>query len=626
MQKHLVIAFICFFLNPAVYAQQLNIDSLFSLLEKAKEDTNRVNLYRLLSVNLKFTDPREAIVYGKKGVGLSTRLGFNNGTAGCYLGISTGYIYSDKLDSALLYLDTALVYAHKGGNPNQLGLAYLNRADIYRQLQNHQQSLKDCETALQYAEKANNNDVKARVNQTFGTVFLQQDLYTESIPHFNKAIELYRQVGNLRMSAAALNNLSIVYKMTKDFPKAIASITGAIQVADSLKDITNQSTFNGNLADIYIESGNYEQGEIYAGKAMDYAVMQKNEKLIAIAHVFRAKVFLGQKKYAESISLLNKVMPFFIEIDETDRIYTTADMLAEAYAKNGNYAKAYENMLISKAAGDSLVKWEYDDDIAAMQTKFEVKEKDNEILLLNKDKELQQQRIQKQRMMMIGTAALAILGLGGIWLLLNRTKLKQRMKELELRNQIAADLHDEVGSSLSSIHMLSQMAAQQGSEASQKDILARMSTNAKETMDKMGDIVWMIKPGETEGGSLKQRMERFAFEICNSRNIDLSLQLDELEKARLTMVQRKNVYLIFKEALNNAVKYSGSQKITVEAVTAGKELTLFIKDEGKGFDTSLVKKGNGLDNMKNRAKDLGAVLDVQSVIGEGVIVQLKMLV
>ena len=74
--------------------------------------------------------------------------------------------------------------------------------------------------------------------------------------------------------------------------------------------------------------------------------------------------------------------------------------------------------------------------------------------------------------------------------------------------------------------MLSQMATQQpGNDTAHKDILTRMSSNAKETMDKMGDIVWMIKPGESEGSSLKQRMERFAYEICSSKNIDTLIEL-----------------------------------------------------------------------------------------------------
>ena len=242
--------------------------------------------------------------------------------------------------------------------------------------------------------------------------------------------------------------------------------------------------------------------------------------------------------------------------------------------------------------------------------------------MLAKDKELQRQKLQRQQLLIIAVAAIALLILCGAWLLMNRRKLKQQMKELELRNRIAADLHDEVGSSLSSIHMLSQMATRQGNETGHTAILARMSSNAKETMDKMGDIVWMIKPGETEAGSLKDRVERFAYEICSSRNIEVSTQLDDLEKAKLTMEQRKNIYLIFKEALNNAVKYSGTEKVEIKADRQNKLLIMQVKDYGKGFNAEAISRGNGLDNMRNRAKELGGQIEFSSEAGKGTSVQL----
>ena len=93
-----------------------------------------------------------------------------------------------------------------------------------------------------------------------------------------------------------------------------------------------------------------------------------------------------------------------------------------------------------------------------------------------------------------------------------------------------------------------------------------MSSNAKETMDKIKDIVWMLKPGETEAGSLKQRMEQFAYEICSAKNIEVKLQLEDLEKTKFTMDQKKNIYLIFKEAVNNAVKYSGMSTIEINTL------------------------------------------------------------
>ena len=209
--------------------------------------------------------------------------------------------------------------------------------------------------------------------------------------------------------------------------------------------------------------------------------------------------------------------------------------------------------------------------------------------------------------------------------MINRSRMRQQMKEMELRNQIAADLHDEVGSSLSSIHMLSQIANKQTDpDASQKELLDRMSVNAKETMDKMSDIVWMIKPGEAEGISLKNRMERFAQEVCESMNIDLNMEIAKLETIKLTMPQRKNLYLIFKEALNNAAKYAQTERIDISVSEENNKLLLVLRDYGKGFDNSKIAKGNGLDNMQHRAAELNGELQIKSATGEGTTIKLTM--
>jgi signal transduction histidine kinase len=119
-------------------------------------------------------------------------------------------------------------------------------------------------------------------------------------------------------------------------------------------------------------------------------------------------------------------------------------------------------------------------------------------------------------------------------------------------------------------------------------------------------------------------MERFAYEICGAKNIALTLQLDKLETKDLTMDQRKNMYLIFKEALNNAVKYSGTEKIAVSAANGNNVLTMIVKDEGKGFDTGTVVKGNGLENIQTRAASVGGKLSIDSAPGNGTTVKLIM--
>jgi signal transduction histidine kinase len=254
--------------------------------------------------------------------------------------------------------------------------------------------------------------------------------------------------------------------------------------------------------------------------------------------------------------------------------------------------------------------------VKKMEEQYIVENKEKEIAILKKDQQLSHQQLKQQQFILIASLVFGVLAFLAIWLLINRYQLRQRMKELELRNRIAADLHDEVGSSLSSINMLSQMAKIKKFNQ-QEDILNKVSTNARETMEKMSDIVWMIKPSENEGYGLKERMQRFITDLCSSQDIECNFRADDLDGAKLTMTQKKNLYLIFKEAINNAVKYSGTKVLDVDVQLHQKSLAMHIQDYGNGFDERIVVKGNGLDNMQVRAKELQGNLQISSGLHQG---------
>lgn len=625
MLKPLSLISLLLLLHSKTVCQSRVVDSLLKVLPATKEDTNKVIIYRMLTGLVRNTDPLKAVMYGKSGVLLGRKLDFDKGIAGCLLNISACYNSASMLDSALAYIDTAIHYSNKAADPNRLALAYLNRADLYMQRQNLNQSLKDCDSSLQFAEKANNDDRRARVYQTIGSVYYMQEKWNQSAGYYDRAYQLYQKIGNQQMSAIVLNNNGNVYKHLGNYEKSIVTFLSAIAIGDSLKDLNNLSMYHENLSDAYLQANKITLAEKYALLSMEYAVQQNNKTQMATAYECLGSVYLKQQKISQAIEAGEKAFTLSREQNNINVQFESSDLLAEAYSLAGNPGKAFRYLQINKEINDSLVKQQFDEDIAAMQTRFKVDEKDKEILLLNKDKEIQQQKLNQQRFLLITSATIALLAILGISLFINRNRLRQQMKELQLRNRIAADLHDEVGSSLSSIYMLSQMAHQKKEiDQSQKTILEKVSSNAKETMEKMGDIVWMIKPGENEESDLKQRMERYAYETGSSKNIDTVIDLGEIEKVKLTMEQRKNIYLIFKEAFNNAVKYSGAEKIEIETAIQNKTLTLRIKDNGKGFELSAAGRGNGLDNMQNRAKDLKGQLRIDTNTGKGTTIVLVM--
>ncbi len=605
--------------TTTMLGQTSALDSLLKRIAVAPDDTNKVNLYWEAGASVIYQHAPAAIPYFNHGMALAQKLQYHRGLERCNTGTALAFTFMGKYDSGLVYNNNAIYYARKVGDVSRLALVYLNRADSYTNLQQFSEALKNCDTAISYAELSGNKDRMARIYAILNYVYTAQQQYDQALASLDRSQALFEQVQNIQMVGQSHFNRALLFQKTDQPDKAIQSIQKAIRIADSIQNFQNLSSFTIVLAQLYHTQRNLTLADSVARISLRYALETGNRTQQAVVYDMFYTLNMSKKNYQQAIEEELKAYAIVQEDRDLLREKDVAANLADAYLKLGNTSLAYKYLQISKNLNDSLVKAQFNDETARLQTTLQVAQKDKEIQLLNKDKELQQQRS-------IASFAVAVFALLGIGLFVNRYRLRQRMKELELRNRIAADLHDEVGSSLSSIHMLSQVAAQQQQhDVAHKDILLRVSTNARETVEKMSDIVWMIKPGEKEGQGLVQRMERFAYEMCSSRNITCSLQDTEtLHKLKMSMTQRRNCYLIFKEALNNAVKYSGTEKIDILVNLQNRQFTLTVKDYGKGFDPAVIVAGNGLDNMKSRAKEIGGQLTIDSMPGKGTTVLLTL--
>ena len=206
-----------------------------------------------------------------------------------------------------------------------------------------------------------------------------------------------------------------------------------------------------------------------------------------------------------------------------------------------------------------------------------------------------------------------------------RFRLSQALKLLSIRDRIADDLHDEVGSNLSNIYIFSNVA-QQKAKANDETapLLQKISDYTQQSMEAMNDIVWMINTRNDRFENIMVRMRTLAAEFSEASDCKLHLNFDEsLNNVKLNMEERKNFYLIYKEAINNTAKYAGCNTVWIDMTLHQNKVTLNIRDNGKGFDVSNTVKGNGLYNMKKRAEMLKGALTVTSKIGEGTALQLN---
>ena len=196
-----------------------------------------------------------------------------------------------------------------------------------------------------------------------------------------------------------------------------------------------------------------------------------------------------------------------------------------------------------------------------------------------------------------------------------------KLKLQNIRNRIASDLHDDVGSTLNSISVYSEVAKQKSPTL--VDELEQIGDASRKIIEVMSDIVWTINPKNDTFENIISRMSTLAYNLLKAKNIEHTFRADEsLNEIKLSLDARRNFYLIFKEALNNLVKYSNASRASISLTSENGLIKLSVRDDGVGFDVAQTSKGNGLLNMKARAEEMNAQIKIESEKGSGTNIEL----
>ena len=196
-----------------------------------------------------------------------------------------------------------------------------------------------------------------------------------------------------------------------------------------------------------------------------------------------------------------------------------------------------------------------------------------------------------------------------------RKSKEERLVELEhVRKRIATDLHDDIGSSLTRISLLSEVTQRQGHQAEREGgSLAVIAGLARELVDSMSDIVWAINPERDHLGDLTQRMRHFASDVLAARGIEFRFLFPDSDRdLRVGANFRRELFLIFKEAVNNVVRHSACTRVEIDFKVDGQGVFLKVFDNGRGFDAQSKVSGHGLKSMRSRIESLGGRLEIES--------------
>ena len=579
---------------------------------------------------------------------------------------------------ALKYYLAALKISEETGDENQITSLYGYIALIYLKEMRFPEALKYYGLKLKLEETVGEKTIISLTLQRIGDTYVRwaqqikkpdslkfrELLFSEALKNYRAALIISEKEENkmgVSLSYAAIAN---TYHLQKNFSEALNNYFAAIKPRKALGQKGSIISYTLSIGEIYIELNKFSEARKFLNEALSVSMGLGNKIYIkdSYEHLTALDIASGNwegayQNYRMFIiyrdSLVNKentetILRQQIQYDfekKEDSLKYQQSLTDEKLKQQILLAQQQEQVLLLNEKEIALIenerrlfnnekqlilnekqlnKLQFEKSLAdyAVQ-KTEAAKKQEQLTVLNKEKEIQSLELKKQKLAKnYFIAGLILFAIISVFIYRNH-RTRQQLRLQTLRNKIASDLHDDIGSTLSSISIFSQMAQQQS-----KDVVPLLETigeNSRKMLDAMADIVWTINPENDQFEKIVLRMRSFAFELLGAKNIDFEFIADEdVTKMKLSMDVRKNLYLIFKEATNNMVKYSGADKAVFAIRGEKNNLILSIRDNGKGFDQLRFVTGNGLKNMRKRAEEIGATFVIDSKPGNGTTIELKL--
>ncbi|MEO8769495.1 MAG: histidine kinase [Ferruginibacter sp.] len=600
-----------------------------------------------------------------------------------YYELGRSFFETFEMDSSALYLITALKLAEKINDPGRIFNASGILGELYLVADNLDESAKYFKYALDSrTAKTSKVEVRVRLGNYAACLMLKGEF--EKASSILKEYELINEKLGDNWGLINLYRLKGIYNYESgNYPEALKYMKLAYNRSG---EIINYSSDVKNIF-FYLAKAEYKMGMYDSALSRLPYVTKISTQLHQNIDLLEVNLLTSQcyeKKgmadsayyyfvtYAHLKDSLLSIEKEKAVLDLTTRYETEKKeqqiKILETSKEAGDYALALQNQQLEKQSLENEKKSQqllllsqqsaiskleaYKQSLTLQNQQKDILKKQQELKLMSKENRLREtiaikENLQKRIAYIAVFAVLLLAGISiyryrqirklGKSLAASLVSLKEAQDQLvktekekeaeNLRLRISRDIHDEVGATLSGVALFSEIAKQKMEQHQDEEAqvyLNHISTNSKEMVEKISDIVWAINPENDSFDRIISKLKVFAFNLCAGKGIELHLHVDDsMQNLYPPMHIKRNLYLFMKEAINNAIKYSGAKNIYFSLRLMEEQIIACINDDGKGFNNSVSYQGNGLKNMKARAMNLDAKFDIDSASGEGTKISLQ---
>lgn len=522
----------------------------------------------------------ESIIYAKRSLSIREKLGNYEELATGYNNLAQIYLFSDSLGLATDIGKQGLKYAELSGFRKNLAHAYTTQTLLMNRQRKNNEALQFEKKAIAILEQTGDDIMLSRRYLSAAILSQTKEINDSSgsAYYYQKALDLAKAINAKLNLRDAYFFRSKFFRIQKDFERSLEDYQNHILYRDSIVSDETKSSIAEIQAKYETEKKDYEIIRLNSFQKIKQLEIEKQKAIIA----GNAALALQNQNEIELLSQAQELRDIKIKQQEE---------------------QLEKQFLLAKTNSQQL----------------QLTEKEN----LLKNKQLKNQRLIKN-LLIAGIILFLLLGITYINRYQLKKKLEQQKSLLAIRNNISQDLHDDIGASLSSINILNELARRNIDHPEKsKEYLFKASGDIQRISESLSEIVWNINPKYDDEQNLYIRMKRYAADMLDGKNIIGEFNFPATDTGHvLTMSQRRDLYLIFKEAINNLVKYSQAKNAIVNLESKKHSIELTIKDDGIGFDRNFISQGNGLQNMEQRALSSGGQLLIQSDSASGTTLKL----
>lgn len=487
--------------------------------------------------------------------------------------------------------------------------------------------LQESKRIMRIAEELKDSILLATANNFLGLAYMNVDSVRQGIPYFIRGIRYARQppydpkYWSKSMPHHLHGNLSEAYYKLRLYDSAMIHARMSKQLAQEA-GLQRGVAVAWNMEGLILAARNQlDSAMTCQHEAAEFGLRNGQEDVALVAYGAIARCYSLQSKRDSAMTYLQKGFALLnneslINTYFAGQFLETAMPLLEQYGEDRWLIRAMKlKMNLSKKLSKNT-----DAQIGMIVSGSVANE--TRAAMLEVAEARSKQSLSNTRFLIALLALASML----VVFFLNRRYHKRQLREIELRQKISRDLHDDIGATLSSIQIYGELAHQslEKKPEQSKDMLDHITAQTRELMSRMGDVIWSMKPGADDKHSLVSRLRNYGNELLAPKEIRCSFDIDEdLAKKITDPLVRKNLLLIIKEAMNNMAKYSGATEASVILKQEAGTLMLLISDNGSGFPADASKAGNGLENMCLRSRQLGGECTIHSFPGKGVQIECR---